>query len=85
MDGSNEIDKTEAVKHWKTKFGQISAHEFFNAVDINHNGLIDFAEFLSFWEVVKGSGHDDKEIMMELDNIKKGESWCGFNDLPEMY
>ena len=25
-DGSKEIDKAEAVKHWKSKFGQISAN-----------------------------------------------------------
>ncbi len=69
-DGSNQIDKNEAVKHWKDKFGQISAIEFFNTVDIDHNGIIDYLEFLTFWEVVKGSGHDDEEIMTELENIR---------------
>ena len=28
-DGSNEIDIEEALNHWKTKFGRISAKEFF--------------------------------------------------------
>ncbi len=30
VDGSKSIDKEEAIKHWKTKFGKLSAKEFFN-------------------------------------------------------
>lgn len=38
-DGSKTIDKDEAVKHWsKFFFGKISAIEFFNTVDYNHDG-----------------------------------------------
>ena len=30
VDASKEIDKAEAVNHWKSKFGKLSAQEFFN-------------------------------------------------------
>ena len=40
---------------------------------------------MGFWEVVKGSGHDEKEIFEELQKIENGESWCGFENLPKKY
>ncbi len=46
IDHSNVIDKKEAVKHWKSAFGRISATELFNTVDINHDGQIEYKEFL---------------------------------------
>ena len=40
-DGSKTIDKDEAVKHWSNVFfGKISAQEFFNTVDYNHDGQV---------------------------------------------
>ena len=30
VDGSDEIDRDEALKHWKSSFGKLSAREFFN-------------------------------------------------------
>lgn len=63
----------------------MSAKEFFNAVDVNNDGEIEFVEFKTFWEVVKGSGHDEAEIYEELEAIEKGESWRGFQDLPKKY
>ena len=75
----------EAVNHWKTGFSKISAKEFFNQVDVNKDGAIEFNEFLAFWEVVKGAGHDESEIADELERIKNGESWVGFDDLPKAY
>ena len=45
VDGSQEIDKEEAVKHWKSAFGKISAKEFFNTVDVNNDGVISKEEF----------------------------------------
>ena len=30
VDDSKQIDKEEAIKHWKSNFGKISAKEFFN-------------------------------------------------------
>ena len=80
-----EIDKQEAVKHWKGGFAKISAMEFFNQVDVNHDGMIEFNEFLTFWGVVKGCGHSEEEILEELERIKNGESWVGFENLPKQY
>ena len=53
VDESNEIDKEEALNHWKSAFGKISAKEFFNTVDVNGDGVISIDEFRGFWEVVK--------------------------------
>jgi EF-hand domain pair len=65
-DGSKTIDKDEAVKHWSKNFGKISANEFFNTVDYNHDGQIQYDEFLDFWKIVKGAGHSEDEIQEEV-------------------
>ena len=85
VDNSHAIDTTEALNHWKAAFGRISAREFFNTVDVNNDGQVSLEEFQQFWKVVKGAGHSEEEILEELENIKNGESWCGFNDLPKKY
>ena len=85
MDGNHTIDKEEAINHWKGAFGKISAKEFFNTVDVNHDGQISEEEFLTFWRVVKGAGHSEEEINEELENIKSGQSWVGFDNLPKKY
>ena len=85
VDGSHAIDKNEAVEHWKSTFGRISAKEFFNQVDVNNDGEISLIEFQEFWKAVKTAGHSEEEIMEELDNIKNGESWVGFNNLPKKF
>lgn len=66
-DGNKTIDRSEAQKHWSTvRFGKISANEFFNTVDFNGDGQIQFDEFVEFWEIVKGSGHTEEDIMEEV-------------------
>ena len=40
VDGSKAIDKEEALKHWKTSFGKLSAKEFFKTVDANNDGEV---------------------------------------------
>ena len=62
-DGSKEIDKTEAIGHFKGAFAKISAKELFNTVDVNHDGSIQLDEWITFWRVVKGCGHSEEEIM----------------------
>ena len=42
-------------------------------------------EFVGFWEAVKASGHSEDEILEELGNIEKGESWVGFDNLPKKF
>lgn len=69
-DGSKTIDKEEAVKHWSKNFGKISANEFFNTVDYNHDGQIQYDEFVDFWKIVKGSGHSEEEIQEEVSYTK---------------
>ena len=84
VDGSQAIDKNEAVKHWKSAFGKISAREFFDQVDIDNDGEITLEEFQRFWQAVKAAGHTEQEILNELNSIEQGESWVGFNDLPKV-
>ena len=52
---------------------------------MDKNGEIEFEEFQRFWQVVKQGGHSEKDIMEELERIKNGESWVGFNNLPLQY
>jgi len=44
-DGSKEIDKNEAINHFKGAFARISAKELFNTVDVNHDGTITVEEW----------------------------------------
>ena len=34
---------------------------------------------------MKASGHTEDEILEELGNIEKGESWVGFDNLPKKF
>ena len=84
-DGSKAIDREEAINPFTKGFAKISANEFFNAVDINKDGQVELEEFQYFWEVVKGCGHGEDEIGEELERIKNGESWVGFENLPAQF
>ena len=72
---------TEALKHWSGAFGKLSAKEFFHAVDENNDGEISLTEFIKFWKDVHENGTGEKEIMLELENLKNGEQWVGFDRL----
>ncbi len=57
------------MRHWSKSFGKISANEFFNAVDYNHDGCIQYEEFVDFWKIVKGAGHGEDEIEEQVRNF----------------
>ena len=82
-DGSKEIDKNEALEHWKSNFAKLSAKEFFDSVDFDGNGEISEDEFIRFWKICKAYGHSENEIREELMNIRNGEVWVGFEDMPK--
>ena len=84
-DGSHSIDREEAVKYWGKNFAKINAAEFFNNVDINNDGTVEYDEWVDFWQVVKGMGHTDDEILEELQNLKDKEAWVGFSDIPKYH
>ena len=42
-------------------------------------------EWLQFWQAVLQAGHSEQEILTELDAIKNGESWVGFQNMPAKY
>ena len=69
IDDSKEIDREEALKHWKSSFGKLSAKEFFNQVDFDGDGSITEDEFIKFWKIAKAAGVEEAEIMEELQNI----------------
>ena len=52
-------------------------------MDFNGDGKISEEEFLRFWRIVKASGNTEEDMMMELENIRNGESWAGFSNLPK--
>ena len=81
-DGSKEIDLEEALGHWKNNFARLSAKEFFQQVDFDGNGKISEDEFMQFWTMAKAHGVSEEEIQTELENIKNGESWVGFHQIP---
>ena len=35
-------------------------------MDYNHDGQIQYGEFVEFWQIVKGSGHTEEEIIEEV-------------------
>ena len=80
-DGSKEIDPNEAIKHWESNFGKLSAKEFFKSVDFDGDGNITQDEFLRYWRIVKGAGNSEEDIQTELENINKGELWTGFDNV----
>ena len=83
VDGSKEIDLEEALGHWKNNFARLSAKEFFQQVDFDGNGKISEEEFMQFWTMAKTYGVSEEEIQIELENIKNGESWVGFHQIPK--
>ena len=72
------------MNHWKSKFGKLSAAEFFSQVDADGNGQISEEEFLRFWMIAKAYGVSEEEIFEELTNIDNGETWAGFSQMPKL-
>jgi Ca2+-binding EF-hand superfamily protein len=68
-DGSKSIEKEEAIKFWGTNFAKINTEEFFKTVDVNNDGHVEEGEWVEFWEMVKGAGHDEEEILDEVSEI----------------
>ena len=41
-------------------------------------------EFKRFWKIAKAHGVTEDEIMEELQNIQNGETWVGFDKMPNL-
>ena len=72
VDSNQYIDREDALKHWKTAFGKISAKEFLTQLDMDKDGKVSYKEFYDYWKAVKSVGHSEEEILEELDNLKNG-------------
>ena len=83
-DGSKSITKDEALNHFNNKHAQISADKLINQADANKDGTIKEAEFVRFWEIAKAHGVTEEEMDEELDNIANGETWAGFQQMPNL-
>merc|ERR1711879_599521 len=79
-DGSNEINREEALRHFKGKFGKMSVEAMFSKTDLDDSKGISFDEFLEFWSQVRATGYSDEELGEELDLILEGDAWVGFVD-----
>ena len=66
VNNSGSIDKQETLKFWSTNFAKLNTQALFNSVDFDKSGEITCDEWLAFWEIVKKSGHTDKEIDNEV-------------------
>jgi hypothetical protein len=51
-------------------------------VDADGNGVIELSEFKAFWAAVSKK-NSDKDILEELENIKNGDTWVGFSNMPK--
>ena len=85
VDGSPTIDMEETAKWWSNNFAVINSRAMFEAVDTDHNGKIDYDEWIHFWTMVKQHGHTDEELEEELLNIQQKGSWVQFVDCPQAH
>ncbi|EGR33024.1 hypothetical protein IMG5_063650 [Ichthyophthirius multifiliis] len=83
VDGSKSIDKEETAKYWKSNFAKLNTNALFKTVDFDGSGSITEDEWLAFWQIVKRSGHSEKEINDELDNLLEGKAWVKFRNVDE--
>jgi hypothetical protein len=81
VDKSNTIEKEETQKFWSDKYPNLNTNEMFSQVDKNNDGSIQLSEWLEFWTVVLHSGYNEKEILSDLDDLLKGESWVRYNNV----
>eukprot|EP00929_Paragymnodinium_shiwhaense_P002962 TRINITY_DN103310_c0_g1_i1.p1 TRINITY_DN103310_c0_g1~~TRINITY_DN103310_c0_g1_i1.p1 ORF type:complete len:117 (-),score=51.01 TRINITY_DN103310_c0_g1_i1:205-555(-) len=79
-DKDGSVTKEEAKRHFKGKFGALSADAMFNEVVKDNVEQITFNEFLQFWEQVKKSGYSDKDILEEVEEMKEGSAWVDWKD-----
>lgn len=47
----------------------MNTNELFKAVDFDNSGSITEDEWLAFWQIVKKSGHSEKEITEEVEQL----------------
>ena len=66
VDGSRTIEQKEVLAYWAGKFPVINAQAMFESLDKNGDGQIEVGEWIAFWRAVKGGGHSEEEIELEV-------------------
>jgi Ca2+-binding EF-hand superfamily protein len=80
QDGSLQITRPKALKHFKGAFSKVSAEAFFNEVDTKGHGTITPKDFMNFWVQVRNAGYKDKEIRDEVEMLMEGQAWRDWKD-----
>lgn len=83
-DHSRTIDLQKTLAWWHTNFAKINSHAMFESVDANKDGKISLDEWLNFWQALRSHSHLDEEIVEELNNLRQGNSWVVFQDMPRV-
>jgi len=65
-DDGKGINRAEATKFFKGKFGKLSADAMFNEVDSDKSDDVSREEFLDFWTQVRRSGYKEDDMCQEL-------------------
>ena len=78
VDDNKEIDFEETKAYWRKNFPIVNARDIFSQVDANNNGVIELSEWLDFWSLLLASGHSEKILIEQIDNLSKGASWVKF-------
>jgi len=75
QDLSNAVTRQEAQSFFTGAFSKISVDAMFKSIDDDMSGAITGEEFVKFWRQVKISGHSDKEMLEELEEIQESNQW----------
>lgn len=80
-DYSGEVSKHEAMEFFgkcSVGFAKVSAKEMLGSIDQDDDASLSRAEFVKYFEAVKRSGYEEREIMGAIDEILSGGVWVGF-------
>lgn len=80
QDGSMQITRPKALKHFKGAFSKVSTEAMFNEVDTKGHGTITPKDFMNFWVQVRNAGYTDKDLQEEIEMIMEGEPWRDWKD-----
>ena len=66
LDKSNSIDKAEGILFWGKNFSKLNTEVMFEYIDRNGDNILQYEEWIDFWNSVKRQGYSDLEIEEEV-------------------